>query len=153
MLVSKLSDVKSVEKLEFENVFTRILKREGWEINDLSPFSWQFLKLYDLWVVFKGLGVFETGFSFKKTQISQFGYHEMFVFSESCLSQKTFYCRKLIVFSCLQFADCYIWSRILSCGVIFRVFNHYYGILFSEKFSWENHGVVENMCSFSKSYL
>ena len=35
------------------------------------------------------------------------------------LSQKTFCCRKLIVFSCLQFADCYIWSRIWSCRVIF----------------------------------
>jgi len=29
MLVSKLSDVKSVEKLEFENALTRILRREG----------------------------------------------------------------------------------------------------------------------------
>jgi len=29
------------------------------------------------------------------------------------------HCRKLIVFSCLQFADYYIWPRILSCGVIF----------------------------------
>ncbi len=32
--------------------------------------------------------------------------------------RKMFYCGNLIVFSCLQFADCYIWPRILSCGVI-----------------------------------
>jgi hypothetical protein len=51
--------------------------------------------------------------------------------SESCLffSWKTCYWRSLIVFSCLQFADCYIWLRILSffCGVIL-CFNHCYGI-------------------------
>ena len=47
-------------------------------------------------------------------------YHEIFVFSELCLSPKTFLiAEKLIVFSCLQFADYYIWPRILSCGVIF----------------------------------
>jgi len=27
----KISDVKSVEKLQFESVLTRILRREGWE--------------------------------------------------------------------------------------------------------------------------
>jgi len=64
---------------------------------------------------------FETAFCFKKTQISRIWYHEMCVLSESCLSQKMFYCRKLIVFSCLQFADCYIWSRILCLVVWFCV--------------------------------
>ena len=119
MLVSNIRCKNLFEKLEFENVFTRILKREGWEINDLSPLSWQFLRFYDLWVVFKGLGVFETDFCFKKTQVSQFWYHEMFVFFWIFVfRKKTWYCRNLIVFSCLQFADCYIWSRILSCGVI-----------------------------------
>ena len=39
--------------------------------------------------------------------------------------RRFFFCyRKLIVFSCLQFADCYIWPRILSCGVIL-CFNHF----------------------------
>jgi len=112
------------------------LRREGWEINDLSPLSWQFfVKFHDL--LFSKVKSFETDFSFKKTQISQLWYHEMFVFSESCLSQKTFYYRKLIVFSCLQFADCYIWPRILSCGVIL-CFNHCYGIFWkvSLKKSW-----------------
>ena len=95
------------------------------------------LGIYDLWAVFKGFKSSETKFSFKKTQISQFWYHEMFVFPEFRLLRKTFYCRKLIVFSCLQFADCYMWSRILSCGVI-DVFNHCYGIFWkvSLKKSW-----------------
>ena len=94
------------------------------------------LRFYDLWVVFRGLRVFETEFSFKKTQISQFWYHEMFVFFlDLVFSQKTYYRRNLIVFSCLQFADCYIWPRILSCGVIF-VFQSLLRNLF-EKFSFK----------------
>ena len=112
----KISDVKSVEKLE--SVFTQVLRREGWEINDLSPLSWQFFWNFMTFGWFSKVESFETNFCFKKN-LSQLWYHEMFVFSELCLSQKTFYCRNLIVFSCLQFADCYIWSRILSCGVIF----------------------------------
>ena len=113
----------------------------------LDNFSWNFMTF-----CFSKVKSFETDFCFKKTQISQFWYHEMFIFSESCLLRKTCYCRNLIVFSCLQFADCYIWPRILSCGVIL-CFNHFYGIFFLKSFPSRNHGVVENMCSFSKSYL
>ncbi len=40
-----------------------------------------------------------------------------------------------LCFSCLQFADYYMWSRILSCGVIL-CFNHCYEIFFFEKFSF-----------------
>jgi hypothetical protein len=73
----------------------------------------------------------------------------MFVFSESCLL-KTRYCRNLIVFSCLQFTDCYIWPRILSCGVIL-CFNHFYGIFWkvSLKKSWScrKHVVVFEIVS------
>ncbi len=43
------------------------------------------------------------------------------LFLNFCLSQKTLCCRKLIVFSCLQFADCYIWSRIFVMWCDFRV--------------------------------
>ncbi len=76
----------------------------------------------------------------------------MFVFSEFCLSQRRFIAENLIVVSCLQFADCYIWSRILSCGVILCL-NHSYGILFSEKFSFKKswccrkHGFVFEIVS------
>ena len=141
----KISDVKSVEKLQFENVLLEFWKERGEKLMTCHLFLDNFLRFYDLWVVFKGLRAFETDFCFKKTQISQFWYHEMFVFSEFCLLRKTFYCRKLIVFSCLQFADCYIWSKILSCGVIL-CFNHFYGIFSLKSFPSRNHGVVENMC-------
>jgi len=57
-----------------------------------------FLRFYDLWVVFKGLKVFETKFSFKKTQISQFWYHELFVFSESCLCERRFIAENWLCF-------------------------------------------------------
>ena len=93
-------------------------------------FLWNFMTF-----CFSKVKSFETDFCFKKTQISRFRYHEISVFLKFVFSQKTFYRRKLIVFSCLQFADCYIWSRILSCGVIF-CFNHCYGIFFFEKFSF-----------------
>jgi hypothetical protein len=151
MLVSNIRCKNLLKSLSLRTFFTRILKREGWEINDLSPLSWQlFWDFMTFWAVFKGLRVFETDFCFKKTQVSQLWYHEMFVFSEFCLSQKTFYCRNLIVFSCLQFADCYIWSRILSCGVI--LFNHSYEIFFFEKFSLKRHYHDFYKCLGSKSW-
>ena len=91
----KMSDVKSVEKLKFENVLTRILRGEGWEINDLSPLSWQFFWNFMTLVLCSKVESFETDFCFKKTLISWIWYHEMFVFSESHLSQKTFLLQKI----------------------------------------------------------
>ncbi len=102
---------------------------------------------------FKGLRVFETDFCFKKTQVSQFWYHEMFVISESCLSQKTVLLQKIDCVFVLAIRGLLHMTKNFVMWCDFCVFNHYYRILFSEKFFWENHGVVENMCSFSKSYL
>ncbi len=81
MLVSKKkSDVKIYWKARVSERFTRILRREGWEINDLSPLSWQFFWNFMTFGWFQRLRVFETDFSFKRTQISQLWYHEMFIF-------------------------------------------------------------------------
>lgn len=102
---------------------------------------------------FQRLRVFETDFSFKKTQISQFDIMKYSSFLNFVFRQRRCNCRKLIVFSCLQFADCYIWPRILSCGVIFCALITITEIFSLKSFRWENHGVVENMCSFSKSCL
>jgi hypothetical protein len=113
------------------------LRREGREINDLSPLSWQFLRFYDLWVVFKGLGVSETKFSFERTQISQFDIMRCSSFLNFVFRKRHVITEILIVFSCLQFADCYIWPRI--CLVVwFLCFNHCYGIFWkvSLKKSW-----------------
>ncbi len=84
-------------------------KEKGWEINGLSPFSWQFF--WNLWPLscFQRLRVLKQ-FRFKKLK-----YHNLRLWY--FLSEQTYYCRNLIVFSCLQFADCYIWPRIF-CGVI-----------------------------------
>ena len=122
----KISDVKSVEKLEFENVFWL----EFWEERGeklmtchlfLDNFSWNFMTF-----CFSKVKSFETIFSLKKKKLK---YLDLDIMKCSCFlnlvfSQKTFCCRKLIVFSCLQFADCYIWPRILSCGVVL-CFNHF----------------------------
>ncbi len=43
MLVSNIRCKNLSKKASsFSKFFTRVLKREGWEINDLSPLSWQF---------------------------------------------------------------------------------------------------------------
>ena len=83
-----------------KSLSSRTLRLEFWEergekLMTCHLFLDNFLRFYDLWVVFKGLRVFETKFSFKRTQISQFWYHEMFVISEPCLSQKTFLLQKI----------------------------------------------------------
>ncbi len=148
----KISDVKICWKAEFSERLLEFWEERGEKLMTCHLFLDNFLWNFMTFGLFSKVKSFETDFCFKKTQISRIWYHEMFVFSESCLSQKTFYCRKLIVFLCLQFADCYIWSRILSCGVIL-CFNHSYGTFFLKSFPSRNHGVVENMCSFSKSYL
>jgi len=121
MLVSNIRcKICGKESSSFRAFLLEFEKRGVRNLWPVTSFLTIYLRFYDLWVVFKGLRVFETKFSFKRTQLSQFWYHGMFVFSESCLSQGTLQnCRKLIVFSCLQFADYYIWPRILSCGVIF----------------------------------
>jgi len=113
----KISDVKSVEKLQFENALLEFWEERGEKLMTchlfLDNFSWNFMTF-----CFSKVKSFETDFCFKKTQISQFDIMKCSCFLNLVFSQKTFYCRKLIVLSCLQFADCYIWSRILSCGVI-----------------------------------
>ena len=96
---------------------------------------------------------FETNFSLKKTQISRFRYHEMFMFSESCLFAKDVLLQKIDCVFVLAIRGLLHMTKNFVMWCDFRVFNHYYGILFSEKFPWRSHGVVENMCSFSKSYL
>jgi len=131
----EISDVKSVEKLEFENVLLEFFGREGWEINDLSPLSWQFF--YDLWVVFKGLGVSETKFSFEKTQISQFyimrcSFFWISSFAQDVLLQKIDCVFVLAIRGLLHM----IKSFLLRCGVILR-FNHFLRNLFLWKVSFE----------------
>ncbi len=145
MLVSNIRCKNLSKKALSFRTFSRILRREGWEINDLSPFSWQFLwNFMTFGLFFKGLKFLKQTFVSRKLKYLNFDIIKYSFFSGSCLSQKTYYRRKLIVFSCLQFADCYIWQRI--CLVVwFLCFNHYYGI-FLKSFPSRNHGVVENLC-------
>ena len=150
----KISDVKSVEKLSFRTFLLEFWEERGEKLMTchlfLDNFSWNFMTF-----LFSKVKSFETEFCFKKTQISRIWYHEIFVFSEFCLSPKTFYCRKLIVFFVLAIRGLlHMIKNFVSLSVILR-FNHFYGIFFFEKFPSKRHyhGVVENMCSFSKSYL
>jgi len=96
-----------------------------------------FVKFHDLWVIFKGLEFLKQTFVSRRLKYLNFDIMKCSSFLNLCLSQKTYYCRKLIVFLCLQFTDCYIWPRI--CLVVwFLCFNHYYGIFWkvSLKKSW-----------------
>jgi hypothetical protein len=88
MLVSNVRCKNLLESFEFQKVLTRILRREGWEINDLSLLSWQFFWNFMTFGWFSKVKSIETDFCFKKTQISRLWYHEMFVFSESLSSTK-----------------------------------------------------------------
>ena len=83
--------------------------------------------------VFQRLRVLKQIFVSRKLKYLDADIMKCSCFLNLVFSQKTFYCRKLIVLSCLQFADCYIWSRILSCGVTFML-NHFYGIFFWKVF-------------------
>ena len=96
---------------------------------------------------------FETDFCFKKTQMSRLWYHEIFVFSESLsfakdiLSQKVDCVFVLAIRGLLHMIKNFVlwcdWCVLITC----------YGKKFLKSFPSRNHGVVENMCSFSKSYL
>jgi len=130
-------------------------EERGERINDLSPLSWQFFWNFMTFVLLSKVESFETDFSFEKTPILNLMSWNICLFWILSFTEDVFNCRKLIVFSCLQFADYYIWPRILSCGVIFVRFITVTKIFTLKSFLLRRHyhGVVENMCSFSKSYL
>ena len=115
----------------------------------LDNFSWNFMTF-----CFSKVKSLETDFCFKKTQISQFD-----IMKYSSFLNLVFRKRRFIAENWLCFRACN--SRIVTydqefflCVVVwFCVFNHFYGIFFLKSFPSRNHGVVENMCSFSKSYL
>ena len=90
----KISDVKSVEKLWFENALLEFWKERGEKLMTchlfLDNFSWNFMTF-----CFSKVKSFETNFGLKKTQISRFRYHEMFMFSESCLFAKDVLLQKI----------------------------------------------------------
>ena len=91
---------------------TRAFWLEFWEergerINDLSPLSWQFFEISWPLCCFQRLRVLKLILVSRKLQYSIW-YHEIFVFSESCLSPKTF----LIAENWLCFRACN--SRIIT---------------------------------------
>ena len=112
-----------------KSLSSRTLRLEFWEERGeklmtchlfLDNFSWNFMTF-----CFSKVKSLETDFCFKKTQISQFDIMKYSSFLNFVFRKRHCNCRKLIVFSCLQFADCYMWPRILSCGVIFLcLLNH-----------------------------
>jgi hypothetical protein len=134
MLVSKLSDVKSVGKAWVRELLTRVLRREGWEINDLSPLSWQLFWDFTTFGLFSKVCKFlKQNLVSRKLEYLNFGIMRCLTFLNLVFRKRRFCCRKLIVFSCLQFADCYIWSRIFFvswCDFAFL-------ITFTESFCFE----------------
>ncbi len=146
-----MSDVKSVEKLEFQNVLTRIWEERGEKLMTchlfLDNFSWNFMTFG--W--FQRLRVLKQIFVSRKL-----GYLNFDIMKCSSFLNLVFRKRRFIAENWLCFRACN--SRIITCDqefchvVWFSCVNHYYGI-FLKSFSLRNHGVVENICSFSKSYL
>ena len=99
----------------------------------LDNFSWNFMTFG--W--FQRLRVLKQIFVSRKLKYLDADIMKCSCFLNLVFSQKTFCCRKLIVFSCLQFADCYIWQRIFCLVVWFLCFNHFYGIFFWKVFLQE----------------
>jgi len=115
----------------------------------LDNFSWNFMTFCS-----SKVKSFETDFCFKKTQISRCWYHEMFMFSESCLFTKDVLLQKIDCAFVLAIRGLLhmIKNFVLWCDFYVKSLLRN---LFFEKFSLRRHyhGVVENICSFSKSYL
>ena len=129
----KISDVKICRgKLRVSEGVTRIWKERGEKLMTCHLFLDNFWDFYDLWVVFKGFKSFETDFVSRKLKYLNLDFMRCSSFLNLVFRKRRFCYRKLIVFSCLQFADCYIWPRILSCGVIFV-----FSITITESFLWK----------------
>jgi hypothetical protein len=148
MLVSKLSDVKSVGKAWVRELLTRVLRREGWEINDLSPLSWQLFWDFTTFGLFSKVCKFlKQNLVSRKLKYLNFGIMRCLTFLNLVFRKRRFCCRKLIVFSCLQFADCYIWSRIFFvswCDFAFL-------ITFTESFCFEKFPSKRHIMVLSKT--
>jgi len=99
----------------------------------LDNFSWNFMTF----ALFSKVKSFETDFCFKKLQISQLWYHEMFIFSESLSFAKDMLSQKVDCVFVLAICGLLHMTKNLSCGVIL-CFNHCYGIFWkvSLKKSW-----------------
>ncbi len=152
MLVSNIR-CKICWKAWVRERFYSNFEKKGWEINDLSPLSWQFLRFYDLWVVFKGLGVFETSFVSRKLKYLNFDIMKCSSFSEFSSFAKDVILPKFDCVFVLAIRGLLhmIKNFVLWCDwcVLITITESF----LSEKFPWRSHGVVENMCSFLKSYL
>ena len=92
MLVSNIRCKNLSKKAWVSERFLEFWEERGEKLMTCHLFLDNFWNFTTFGLFFKGLGVFETEFSFKKTQISQFWYHEMFVFSEFC-----FFCKRHVI--------------------------------------------------------
>ena len=68
------------------------------------------------------------------------------MFSESCLFAKDVLLQKIDCVFVLAIRGLLHMTKNFVMWCDFRVFNHYYGILFSEKFSWEKIMVLSKTC-------
>ena len=99
----------------------------------LDNFSWNFMTF---WVVLKGWEFLKRILVSRKLKYLSLISWNIRLFWILSFAKDVFNCRELIVFSCLQFADCFNDQEF--CHVEwFLCFNHYYGIFFFEKFSFK----------------
>ena len=154
MLVSNIRCKNLSKRSSFRKFFfTRILKREGWEINDLSPLSWQFFWNFMTFGWFSKVKSFWNRFLFQEnSNISNLISWNVRLFWILSFAKDVLFTENWLCFRACN-------SQIVTCDqefclvVWFFLLNHFYGIFFLKSFPSRNHGVVENMCSFSKSYL
>ncbi len=128
MLVSNIRCKNLWRKASSFRTFSRILRREGWEINDLSPFSWQFfVEFHDLWVVFKGLRVLKQIFVSRKLKYLNFDIMKCSSFLNFVFCKRRFIAENWLCFrACNSRIVTYDKEFVLWCD--FCVLNHFYGI-------------------------
>ena len=122
----KISDVKICRrKLRVSEGVTRIWKERGEKLMTCHLFLDNFFWDFTTFGLFsKVLRVLKRIFVSRKLKYLNLDFMRCSSFLNLVFRKRRFCYRKLIVFSCLQFADCYIWPRILSCGVVL-CFNHF----------------------------
>ncbi len=119
MLVSNIRCKNLSKKASsFRKFYSNFLRREGWEINGLSPLSWQLFEI--LWPLgcFQSLKSSETDFYFKKTQISQFDTMKCSFFWTLSFAKDVLLQRFNCVFV-LAIRGLLHMTKNLSCGVTF----------------------------------
>ncbi len=135
MLVSNIRCKNLSKKASSLESVTRILwKERGEKLMTCHLFLDNFLRFYNLWVVFKGLGVLKQKLVSRKLKYLNFDIMKCSSFLNLVFCERRFIAENWLCFRACNSRIVTYDQEFLFCGVIL-CFNHCYGIFF-EKFSF-----------------